>query len=100
MSFQLNRFKIKTRIFTGFAIPVVFAGILAGFGVWQLTRVDDQVQQLSSTSKNALHVIDAMRSVETLTRATTDARGDGSDASIKKFADTTLATQQLLKDLS
>jgi len=54
MSF-LN-FRIRGRLYGGFAILLVFCAGLAAFGVSQLTAIGEQVEQLSLQSRNTIRV--------------------------------------------
>ena len=51
--FQLNRFRIKSRIYTGFGALIVIGLFVAGFGAWQLTNIGGKVDNLSAISENA-----------------------------------------------
>ena len=67
MSF-LN-FRIRGRLYGGFGILLVFCAALAGFAVWQLNSIRDQVSVMELQSKNAIRVGDIATELQAIRRA-------------------------------
>ncbi len=53
LSLNLARLRIKARIYLGFGALIVIGLIVAGFGAWQLTNIDDEADRLTAESENA-----------------------------------------------
>jgi methyl-accepting chemotaxis protein len=51
---SLLSFRIRGRLYGGFGILLVFCAALAGFAVWQLSSIRDQVGLMTLQSKNAV----------------------------------------------
>jgi methyl-accepting chemotaxis protein len=66
MSF-LN-FRIRGRLYGGFGILLVFCAALAGFAVWQLTSIRDQVGAMTLQSKNTVRVGDIATELQAIRR--------------------------------
>ncbi len=48
--------RIRGRLYGGFGVLLLFCAALAGFAVWQLSAVRDQIGTLTRQSNNAIHV--------------------------------------------
>jgi hypothetical protein len=66
MSF--NRFKVRTRIFIGFGALIALSLILAGFGVYQLSRVGSESSKMGALAGNVSRVLDATYRLEAIRR--------------------------------
>jgi hypothetical protein len=60
---------IRARIFGGMAILVLLGVALAGRGVWDLARIDNQLTRLSALSDNNTRVLKIERLMETMRAA-------------------------------
>jgi methyl-accepting chemotaxis protein len=75
--------RIATRIYLGFAVLVVLAIAVAGFGVLQFANTRQQILTTASYSTNMQRVDDAARNLEMLYGAETRFRMDGDPAELQ-----------------
>jgi methyl-accepting chemotaxis protein len=80
MSF-LN-FRIRGRLYGGFGILLVFCAALAGFAVWQLGSIRDQVGVMELQSKNAIRVGDIATELQAIRRSLLRYTFDQDEASL------------------
>jgi methyl-accepting chemotaxis protein len=88
MSF-LN-FRIRGRLYGGFGALVLFCAALAGFAVWQLTALRDQVATLNQQSKNTVRVGEITTNLQAIRRGILRYVFDQDEASLAD-ADTRIA---------
>jgi len=55
-SMSFLNLRIRGRLYGGFGVLLLFCAALAGFAVWQLSAVRDQIGTLTRQSNNAIHV--------------------------------------------
>src|SRR5438552_8854150 len=55
-SMSFLNLRIRGRLYGGFGVLLLFCAALAGFAVWQLSAVRDQIGTLARQSNNAIHV--------------------------------------------
>jgi methyl-accepting chemotaxis protein len=60
--------RISGRLYSGFGTLLLFCAALAGFAVWQLSAVRDQVGTLTLQSKNAIRVGDITTELQAIRR--------------------------------
>jgi methyl-accepting chemotaxis protein/CHASE3 domain sensor protein len=85
MTLQLNRFRIRTRIFGGFGALIILGLAISALGDWQLSAVSHQVGQLGTVSEGLSRVLEAARLVETLRSTAQSYKSTGDDAALKEF---------------
>jgi hypothetical protein len=85
MSFGLNQFRIKSRIYAGFGILIVLGTALGLFGVWQQSKVDKQVALLVSMFEGSSANLEIGHGLETLRRAALHYQQFGDDSSATDF---------------
>jgi methyl-accepting chemotaxis protein len=75
-------FRIRGRLYGGFGILLVFCASLAGFAIWQLTSIRDQVGVMELQSKNAIRVGDIATELQAIRRAILRFTFDQDEASL------------------
>jgi len=75
-------FRIRGRLYGGFGILLVFCAGLAGFAIWQLTSIRDQVGLMELQSKNAIRVGDIATELQAIRRAILRYTFDQDEASL------------------
>ena len=65
------RLKVSTRIYLGFGVLVALGLGVAGFGVYQFLKVEDQVVKMTALSANLEQVLDVTHDTETIRRTET-----------------------------
>ncbi len=93
---RLDRFKISTRIYVGFAALIVVSLFLAAFGVSQLSDVGSDAGRMSYFAGRVAKVLDATRRLELMRRAETHMRIDGDQA--KDAADNAALVRGLITE--
>jgi methyl-accepting chemotaxis protein len=88
---SLLSFRIRGRLYGGFGILLVFCASLAGFAIWQLTSIRDQVGLMQLQSKNAIRVGDIATELQAIRRAILRYTFDQDEASLAE-SDKRLAT--------
>src|ERR1700752_4828462 len=83
-------FRIRGRLYGGFGILLVFCAALAGFAVWQLTSIRDQVSAMTLQSKNTVRVGDIATELQAIRRCILRYAFDQDEASLAE-ADQRLA---------
>jgi methyl-accepting chemotaxis protein len=84
---NLNRFRIKSRIYIGFGALIVICAVLAIFGGWKLTTINGQVGKLFAISENAARNLEVSKLAEVMRRASTRFKGMGDESMVKDFDD-------------
>ena len=96
MSF-LN-FRIRGRLYGGFGALVLFCAALAGFAVWQLTALRDQVATLNLQSKNTVRVGDITTNLQAIRRGILRYVFDQDEASLADADKRTAKVSDLLEE--
>jgi methyl-accepting chemotaxis protein len=65
----LGNMKIRTRVFAGFGTLVILGAGLAGFGVYELSNIRRDVDEMKHQSLSITRVLEAVRSAETVGRS-------------------------------
>jgi methyl-accepting chemotaxis protein len=65
---SLLNLRIRGRLYGGFGTLLLFCAALAGFGVWQLSAIRDQVAVLTLQSKNTIRVGDIATDLQAIRR--------------------------------
>jgi methyl-accepting chemotaxis protein len=94
----LNRILIKWRIFGGFGLIVALGVGMAVYGVWGLSSVQTNVDQLTRLSVNTVRVLKTSRLLESMRRATTRYATAPDPALAKEFTDNQAKSEQFLRD--
>ena len=95
---MLIRLKVATRIYAGFAV-IVFLGVaLAAFGVFQLTHVAAQVQNMDGVADNVSRVLGASETLEAIRRVETSLRRDSTAAALGELKVRLAQTTDLIAD--
>src|SRR6266446_9698973 len=68
-SMSFLNLRISGRLYGGFGTLLLFCAALAGFAVWQLSTVRDQVGTLTMQSKNAIRVGEITTELQATRRA-------------------------------
>jgi hypothetical protein len=84
-------FRIRGRLYGGFGILLVFCAALAGFAIWQLTSIRDQIGAMEIQSRNAIRVGDIATELQAIRRAILRYTFDQDEASLAE-SDKRLAT--------
>ncbi|MDB5619535.1 HAMP domain-containing methyl-accepting chemotaxis protein [Tardiphaga sp.] len=66
---SLLKFRIRGRLYAGFGVLVLFGLLSAGFAVWQLTEVRDQVASLNVESGNTIRSVEISAELHAIRRA-------------------------------
>jgi methyl-accepting chemotaxis protein len=82
---RLSDFRIKFRIYAGFAALIVLGTAVAAIGVWQLRLLDRQVGDMVVVSTNAARNQQTSRLVETLRRIGGDYKLSGNEDAAAEF---------------
>ena len=61
--------RIRGRLYGGFGALVLFCAALAGFAVWQLSGIHDQVGSMTVQSKNTIRVGQISAELQAIRRA-------------------------------
>ena len=75
---------VRGRLYGGFGALVLFGAVLAGFAVWQLGAIQDQVADMTVQSKNTIRAGEIVAELHAIRRATVRYAFDQDEAS---FAD-------------
>jgi hypothetical protein len=86
MALRINRFRITTRIYTGYGILVAFCCSLAVFGGWQLSILGGQIGRLVVMSEQVSKTLDIRLQLETLRRAALQYQSFNDAAAKRDFA--------------
>src|SRR5580693_5579816 len=87
---SLLNLRIRGRLYGGFGALLLFCATLAGFGVWQLSAVRDQVGLLSVQSQNAVRIGEITTNLQAIRRGVLRYAFDQDEASLAE-ADKRLA---------
>ncbi len=79
---SLLNLRIRGRLYGGFGALLLFCAALAGFGVWQLTAIRDQIGTLSRQSQNAVRVGEITTNLQAIRRGILRYAFDQDEASL------------------
>jgi methyl-accepting chemotaxis protein len=96
MSF-LN-FRIRGRLYGGFGILLVFCAALAGFAVWQLDSIRDQVGLMTLQSKSAVRAAEIATELQAFRRGILRYTFDQDEASLEESGKRLAKTNELLEE--
>ncbi len=79
---SLLNVRIGARLYGGFAALVLLSAVLAGFGVWQLTAIRDQVGLLTLQSRNTIRAANLTTELQAIQRSILRYTVDQDEASL------------------
>jgi methyl-accepting chemotaxis protein len=91
-------FRIRGRLYGGFGILLVFCAALAGFAVWQLTSIRDQVSAMTLQSKNTVRVGDIATELQAIRRGILRYAFDQDEASLGEIDQRLARVTELLSE--
>jgi methyl-accepting chemotaxis protein len=94
----LNKLKVRARIYSGYGAIVALGLGVAGFGVYQLSRVTMQVHTIDTVSNNSLRALTASLNLEATRRAETRFRLDGDERTLPDLNDHKSQARALLTE--
>jgi methyl-accepting chemotaxis protein len=94
---RLNRFRITSRIYTGFGSLIVLGMAIAACGVWQLSATARNVHQLVAVGELTSNDRNSMLAVETMRRTALQYKTLNDQAAVQQFADAYGQAADLLK---
>src|ERR1700730_9429195 len=95
---RFNQLKVNARLTTGFGALIVIGIAVAGFGGWELTRIDGQVGKMSALAENAIRVLETNRLVEGAGRLRLRYVATNDEAFAKEFREGQAQAAALLKE--
>jgi hypothetical protein len=81
---RMFRLGIRSRIYGGSGILVALGVALAGFGIWQFTAVDRQINRMSAFSDDNTRVLQVSRLLESTRRSVLRFKVSGDEAALKE----------------
>ena len=98
---SLLNFRIAGRLYGGFALLLIFCAGIAGFGVWQLSAIHDQVGLMELQSRNNLRATEVAAELHANRRAILRYAFDHDEASFaeaeKRLANASALIAELIK---
>ena len=94
----LNRLKVRTRIYLGFAALVAAGLCVAASGIYQMSGVGEQVGKMTSVAANSRLVLEASGRLEAMRRAENRYRLDADPGALKDIRASGAATLALLTE--
>ena len=80
-----NRFRIKTRLYSGFGALIVISLFVAGFGGWRLLKIGGQVDHLVAVSENSARNLTVSHLTERMRRLSLRFKTMGDESAITDF---------------
>jgi methyl-accepting chemotaxis protein len=94
--------RVRGRLYSGFGLLVLFCAALAGFAIWQLWQIHDQVGSMTIQSKNTVRVVQISAELQAIRRAILRYNFDHDEASYaeaeKRLADTSEFLELAIKE--
>jgi len=97
MIFQLNRYRIKSRIYAGFAALVALTLALALFSTVRISSVQGKVGNLLMLSENTMRILEADRFLEMLQRYALRYTSAEDDTAVRRFKDAMAQVRELMQ---
>ncbi|MFL9828181.1 methyl-accepting chemotaxis protein [Rhodoplanes sp. SY1] len=97
---SLPTFRLSARIYSGFAVPLVFAVGLAVFGSYGLATIGSSVERMSALSENTIRSLQISKDLEAMRRSALQYKMDGSQAALADGAATAKRVVTLLDEAS
>ena len=94
---HINRLTIPFRLYAGFGIVLALGAALAGYGYWQLSRIDDRTTAMTNYATNSVRVLQTDRLLEGLRREKTKYHLDQDPAALQEFAAERAKAQELME---
>jgi methyl-accepting chemotaxis protein len=91
-------FRIRGRLYGGFGILLVFCAGLAGFAIWQLTSIRDQIGLMELQSRNAIRVGDIATELQAIRRAILRYTFDQDEASLAESGKRLAAVSDIVEE--
>ena len=83
----LNKLKVRTRIYAGFALIIAIGLGVAGFGVFQLSNIDTQVRAMDVSANTLSRMLETSWNLEAMRRGETRYRMDADKAALAEVKD-------------
>jgi methyl-accepting chemotaxis protein len=94
-------FRIRGRLYGGFGALILFSAALAGFGVWQLWGIGDDVASMTIQSRNTIRAVQISSELQAIRRAILRYDFDHDEPSFaeaeKRLADTSVLLDVAIK---
>ncbi|MDC7785648.1 HAMP domain-containing methyl-accepting chemotaxis protein [Rhodoplanes tepidamans] len=81
---SLPQLRLSARIYSGFAVPLVFAVALAAFGSYGLLTIESSVERMSALSANTMRSLQISKELEVMRRTALQYKVDGNDAALSE----------------
>jgi methyl-accepting chemotaxis protein len=95
---HILRWRVRTRIYTGFAVLILLSLSIAAFGAYQLAEVSLNVGRMDALAGNTHRVLTITRQLEGVRRAETGYLIDAQESSMKEARDYANQADSLLTD--
>jgi hypothetical protein len=95
---SMFNFRIGGRLYAGFGALVLFGAVLAGFGVWQLWGIQNQVEAMKVQSENAVRIGEITTELQGIRRAFQRYAFDQDEASLAEADKRSTKTSELLEE--
>jgi methyl-accepting chemotaxis protein len=93
---SLPQLRLSARIYSGFAVPLLFAVALAVFGSYGLGTIKSSVERMSALSENTIRALQIARELEVMRRAALEYKGDGVDTILRQSDEAAKRAVELL----
>lgn len=97
MNFNLNRFRITSRIYGGFSLLIGLTLVLAVSGFWQVSNIGSETEKFDKVSGNTVRVLEASRLLADLRSNALDYKATGDDAPAKALRTVEPQIAELMK---
>jgi methyl-accepting chemotaxis protein len=95
---SLFRLRIKGRLYSGFALLLVFVLALAVFATWKMSSIQSQVGKMTAISANAVRVMEISTNLQAIRRGILRYNFDADEPSFKEAANRETKTIELLQE--
>ncbi|MFD2184901.1 methyl-accepting chemotaxis protein [Rhodoplanes azumiensis] len=97
---SLPTLRLSARIYSGFAVPLVFAVGLAVFGSYGLATIGSSVERMSALSENTIRSLQIGKDLEAMRRSALQYKMDGNEAALADGAATAKHVVAMLDEAS
>src|SRR4029079_7583448 len=95
--FRLNRFRITTRIYSGFGCLIMLGLAIAICGLWQLSAIERAASLMATLEERATNNLDSMRELQAMRRSAIEYQALNDKAGRDRFAEAYSKVSDLLK---
>ncbi|NVO14111.1 MAG: methyl-accepting chemotaxis protein [Rhodoplanes sp.] len=92
----LPQLRLSARIYSGFAVPLIFAVGLAVFGSYGLVTIKSSVERMSALSENTIRALQIGKELEVMRRAALQYKSDGAEAVLRQSDEAAKRSVELL----